>query len=156
LATDIVSGEEVVIKEGPVVPAVRASASIPVIFTPAKWQGRYLVDGVLTQPVPVRVLRDMGADIIIAVNVLPLPGIKREPGEKRRRLPPTLISVVTRMIYILGYQAAQGDLKEADIVITPKVGHIFPASFHRSRECITEGERAAQLAIPEIKKILES
>ena len=71
VATDIHTCEEIVIKDGSVLEGIRASISIPAIFTVAKWRGRYLVDGSLANPVPVNVLREMGADFIIAVNVIP-------------------------------------------------------------------------------------
>ncbi len=69
VATDIVSGEEVVIRSGDVIDAVRASISVPGIFTPVRSNGRVLVDGGLTNPVPVSVVRSMGADIVIAVDL---------------------------------------------------------------------------------------
>lgn len=69
LATDIVSGEEVVIRSGDVIEAVRASISVPGIFTPVRSNGRILVDGGLTNPVPVSAVRAMGADIVIAVDL---------------------------------------------------------------------------------------
>ncbi|OGS91675.1 MAG: patatin [Gallionellales bacterium GWA2_60_18] len=69
VATDIVSGEEVVIRNGDVIEAVRASISVPGIFTPVRSNGRILVDGGLTNPVPVSVARAMGADIVIAVDL---------------------------------------------------------------------------------------
>lgn len=69
VATDIVSGEEVVIRRGDVIDAVRASISVPGIFTPVRSNGRILVDGGLTNPVPVSVARAMGADIVIAVDL---------------------------------------------------------------------------------------
>jgi len=69
VATDIVSGEEVVIRTGDVIEAVRASVSVPGIFTPVRSNGRILVDGGLTNPVPVSVVRAMGADIVIAVDL---------------------------------------------------------------------------------------
>ena len=159
LATDISSGEEVVIKQGPVVAAVRASASIPIIFTPAKWQGHYLFDGGLVEPIPVRALREMGADIIIAVNVVPyVGGRKQKPNtdDLETQKAPNVFSVLIRMMYIMGYQAAQAGLREADIVIAPEVGHILPGNFNRARECILQGKRAAQRAIPEIKRVLEA
>jgi len=71
VTTDIETGEEVVIDHGSVLDAIRASFSIPGIFTVAKWEGRALVDGALVNPIPVDVLVRMGADYIIAVNVLP-------------------------------------------------------------------------------------
>jgi NTE family protein len=81
VATDILTGEEVVIREGLVVEGVRASISLPVILTPAKWQGRFLVDGGLVNPVPVNLLKEMGADFTIAVNVIPEVGWQIYPQE---------------------------------------------------------------------------
>ncbi len=69
VATDIVSGEEVVIRSGDVIEAVRASISVPGIFTPVRSNGHILVDGGLTNPVPVSAVRAMGADIVIAVDL---------------------------------------------------------------------------------------
>ncbi len=73
VATDINTGEEVVIKEGPVVDAIRASISIPVVFAPAAVNDRYLVDGIIVNPVPVDLARAMGGDYVIACNVVPSP-----------------------------------------------------------------------------------
>jgi len=159
LATDISNGKEVVIKQGPVIAAVRASASMPVIFTPAKWQGRYLFDGALVEPIPVRAIKEMGADIVIAVNVVPYMGSrtkKTDAQDMETQKAPNIFSIVIRMMYIMGYQAAQAGLREADIVIAPEVGHILPGNFNRARECILQGKRAAQRAIPEIKRLLEA
>ena len=69
--TDIESGQEVVIRQGLVREGVRASCSIPIVFTPTKLGNRYLVDGGLVNPVPMSILKGMGADFIIAVNVMP-------------------------------------------------------------------------------------
>ena len=69
VAADIESSEEILIRDGSLIGAIRASISIPGIFTPAKHQNRYLVDGGLLNPVPVDVVRNMGADFVIAVSV---------------------------------------------------------------------------------------
>jgi len=69
VAVDIESAEEVIIKDGSLIGAIRASISLPGIFTAANYQNRFLVDGGLLNPVPVDVVRDMGADFVIAVNV---------------------------------------------------------------------------------------
>ena len=71
VATDLLTGEEIVIHKGSLVEAVRASISIPVIFTPVRHQNRFLVDGGLVNPVPTSVAAKMGVDVIIAVNVIP-------------------------------------------------------------------------------------
>ena len=73
VATDISTGEEVVLREGSLVEAVRASISLPGIFTPVRIKGRYLVDGGLVSEVPVSVCREMGAEYVIGVNVIPEP-----------------------------------------------------------------------------------
>jgi NTE family protein len=70
VAADVESMEEVIINEGSVIEAVRASISMPVIFTPVKWGDRFLIDGGVINPMPVNVVRNMGAEVVIAVNVL--------------------------------------------------------------------------------------
>ena len=79
IATDVITGKEVVIDSGSVTEAVRASISIPVIFTPVKFENKFLVDGGIVNPVPVNIVRNMEAEIIIACNVIPEP-------QKRRRI----------------------------------------------------------------------
>jgi NTE family protein len=74
VATDIVNGQQVVLRDGSLIDAIRASISIPGIFAPVTISGRYLVDGGLTNTVPVSVCRDMGAGYVIGVNVVPDPG----------------------------------------------------------------------------------
>jgi NTE family protein len=73
VATDLRSGTEVVLREGDVLEAIRASIAIPGLFTPQRWRGRLLVDGGLTNPLPVDVARQLGAQFVIAVTVLALP-----------------------------------------------------------------------------------
>ncbi|MFS8829819.1 patatin family protein [Synechococcus sp. R55.3] len=69
VATDLITGQEVLLRSGKMADAVRASISIPGIFTPFHHEGRYLGDGGIVNPVPVRVVREMGADVVIAVNL---------------------------------------------------------------------------------------
>jgi NTE family protein len=157
VATDIETGEEVVMKQGSVVAAVRASASMPVIFTPTRLGGRYLVDGGLVNPIPVRLLREMGAELVIAVSVVPYLSDRLKPpdaDDPPKPKEPNILGVLIRMMYIIGYQAALGGLREADITIAPDVAHIRPDNFNRARECILRGERAARRAIPEIERQL--
>ena len=145
VATDIGSGEEVVIERGPVWQGVRASGSLPVMLAPAHWEGRYLVDGGLANPVPVSVLKTMGADFIIAVNVIP----HRVTAEAKE---PNIFGIVMQMVYIASYRIIKSSLAGADVVIEPQMEHISVADFHRAQECILHGEWAAQEAIPEIKR----
>ena len=84
VAADIERMEEIIINKGLVVDAVRASISVPVAFTPVKWGSRFLVDGGVVNPLPVNVVRDMGAEVIVAVNVIPvIQPLKREKQIKK-------------------------------------------------------------------------
>ena len=149
VATDIDSGEEVVINQGSVVEGIRASISIPAIFTVVKWGGRYLVDGGLVNPVPVSVLRSTGADFIIAVNVIP----DRSETEAKE---PNIFSVLMQTLYIASYRIVKSSLGGADIVIEPQVTPIGHFDFHRVQECILQGQLATEESIPEIKRELEA
>ncbi len=147
VATDIDSGEEVVLNEGLVRDAARASCSLPVIFSVVKNQSRYLVDGGLVNPVPVSVLKSMGADIIIAVNVIP-------PHEVPGTAHHNIFTVVMRTIHISRYGLIKASLDEADIVIEPRVDDIGYADFQRADDSILRGEQAARQAVPGINKLL--
>ncbi|MCK4274580.1 MAG: patatin-like phospholipase family protein [Dehalococcoidales bacterium] len=159
VATDIDTGEEIVINSGSVPEALRASISIPGIFTVVKREGRYLVDGGLTTPVPVEVVRCMGADFIIAVNVSPDVAVRMGKSNKQRvaaRKEPNIFQVIMQSIYITTYSLARNSLENADIVIEPDLSRIGAGDFNKARELITRGRRAAQSAIPEIKRKLEN
>lgn len=159
VATDIDTGEEIVINSGSVPEALRASISIPGIFTVVKREGRYLVDGGLTTPVPVEVVRCMGADFIIAVNVNPDVADRMGKTSQERvgtRKAPNIFQVIMQSIYITTYSLARNSLENADIVIEPDLSNIGAGDFNKARELITRGRQAAQNAIPEIKRKLEN
>jgi NTE family protein len=86
IATDLHSGEEVILRDGPVVEAIRASIAFPGLFTPLRLNGRLLVDGGLVNPVPVDVARRLGAEFVIAVSVLNVPDGSLPNGRPRRGL----------------------------------------------------------------------
>ncbi|MFC1920760.1 patatin-like phospholipase family protein [Chloroflexota bacterium] len=146
VATDIDSGEEVLINEGIIWQAIRATISLPVILAVAVWKGRYLVDGALVNPVPVNILQDMGADIIIAVNVIPDRSVK-EATE------PNIFDVIMQTLHIVGYYALHSSVEGADVLIEPNVEHIALTDLHRVDECIEFGKKAAEAAVPEIKRL---
>jgi NTE family protein len=157
VATDIDTGEEVVIDSGPVLEALRASISIPGIFTVVRREGRHLVDGGLTTPVPVNVIRQMGADFVIAVNVNPdISG--RAGGVSKKRIEahkePNIFQVMMQSIYITTYSLARNNLIHADIVIEPDLTNIGAGDFQKAEELINKGQRAAQKVIPEIRRRL--
>jgi NTE family protein len=158
VATDIDTGEEVVINSGSVLDALRATISIPGIFTVVKREGHYLVDGGLTTPVPVHIVRQMGADFIIAVNVNPdVSNRLGKSGHKRLEAhkEPNLLHVLMQSFYITTYSLAQSSLGEADIIIEPNLPNIGAGDFSKAGEMILRGQRAARQAIPEIKRQLE-
>jgi len=158
VATDIDTGEEVVIDRGVVSEAVRASISLPGIFTVARRGSRYLVDGGLVNPVPVSLARRMGADFVIAVNVIPgVADQTRRKGEKGvgSAREPNIIYILLQAVHIGTYSLVRSSLEGADIAIEPPVAHIGAGEFHRARECIQQGELAAQNAVPEIIRKLE-
>ncbi|HSW58302.1 MAG TPA: patatin-like phospholipase family protein [Dehalococcoidales bacterium] len=155
-ATDIISGDEVIMNSGSVLEAVRASISIPVIFAVAKYQNRFLVDGGLVNPVPVKTVKDMGADFVIAVDVTPgkaeREAFLRTHAEVKE---PNLFQVIVQTIYVATYYSAHVASEGADVVIHPRLAHISPGEFHRASELILEGSLAAVDSIAKIRRRLE-
>lgn len=157
VATDARTCDEVVIDQGSVLEAVRASISIPGIFTVVKWKDRYLVDGGMVNPVPVSILRRMGADFVIAVNVIPDMGERAHQLEKIREgdfKEPNIFQIIIQSIQMAQCLLVRSCLEGADIVIKPQVAHIGFGDFHRAQECIMQGELDARNSIPEIKRLL--
>jgi NTE family protein len=147
VAVDIDKGEEVVITDGKVWEALRASSSIPVIFTPREWRGRNLVDGLLLNPIPTKTAWDMGADFVISVNVLP----HKAAGTNRES---NIVSIMLKSFYLLDSKLIETSMSTADAVIEPDVIGISFTDFHRTEECIEAGAAATRLVVPEIKKKL--
>lgn len=156
VATDVITGEEVVFRDGSVLDAVIASISLPIIFRATKWRGRYLVDGTLVTPVPVRVLKDMGADFVISVNVLHHPGEKTplHPEDVKDIKEPNIFNIMIQTVNILASHLVESSLSGADVVIEPNMAGIGLTDFHKAEECIRRGELAAQDSIPEMKRLL--
>lgn len=92
VTTDLRSGSEVALREGDVLEAIRASIAIPGLFTPQRWRGLLLVDGGLTNPLPVNVARQLGAQFVIAVSVLSLPDDSMARAGERRKLTTQLLA----------------------------------------------------------------
>lgn len=147
VATDLITGEEVVFKEGEVELAVRASISIPGIFTPVKDGERLLVDGGVVAGVPVGAARKMGADLVIAVNVA---------CDFTLTPPKNLFEILMKTVEIMGNRLDRIQVEKADLIITPKVGDVGTGHFHRAAECVNKGREAARNALPEIRSLMES
>jgi len=162
IATDVTTGEEVVIDSGSVAEAVRASISIPVIFTPVKFENKFLVDGGIVNPVPVNIARNMGAEFIIACNVIPEPQKRGRNYTKNKSMAkstkqidpntPNIIDVLIHSFYIMEYKIAASNLKKADIIINPEVNHISILEFHKGAEAMAAGYKSVLDVLPKIKK----
>ncbi len=138
IATDIGTGEMVVLKEGSVVAAIRASMSVPGAVAPVTIGKRQLVDGGLTNNLPIDIARSMGADVIIAVN-LGTPLLR--PDEIT-----SVLSVTMQMINILTEQNVGRSLKElraGDVLIVPELGNFSSADFDNLMTTVPVGEEAA-------------
>jgi NTE family protein len=147
VATNLQTGERTVFVRGNTGQAVRASSSIPGVFEPTKIGDAYFVDGGVVSPVPVDATRQLGADIVIAVDI---------SSKARTNIPEGMLGVVGQSITIMGQKLGEQELARADIVIRPKVGTIGPTDFDQKNVAILEGERATLAAIPAIRaKIAE-
>jgi len=146
VATDIHSGEEVVLQQGLVAQAVRASISIPGVFTPVEINGRFLVDGAVVSNLPVRAARQMGAQVVIGVDV----GI-----DLRANKASNVIEIILQTISIMDWEIAKHRAIEADFIIRPKVGDVATTALHRSQECISLGRAATLEVLPEIRNLLK-
>jgi NTE family protein len=147
VATDIDSGEEVVIDKGSLWRSIRATISLPVILAVAELDGRYLVDGFLVNPVPVDKVREMGADAVIAVNVIPDRNVKAATE-------PNIFDVIMQTLHIVGYYALRSSAEGADVLIEPDTQRIALTDFHKVEECVQLGRDAAEKALPDIRKLL--
>ena len=142
VATNLQTGDRAVFVSGNTGQAVRASSSIPGVFQPTDINGVPYVDGGVVSPVPVDAARQLGADIVIAVDI---------SAKASRTRPEGMMGVVGQSITIMGQKLGEQELARADVVIRPKVGQIGPTDFDAKNVAILEGERAALAAIPAIK-----
>jgi len=147
-ATDFNTGEGVVFHSGSIIDPVRASCAYPGMFLPVNIRGRYLVDGMLSHPVPTRPLRAMGAERVLAVH---LRGTWTDGGAPRH-----LFAVIGQSFAIA--QDAMSSLwrQAADVVVEPEVGGFAYDDFKRAADLIHAGEVAMRKAMPEVRKCLEA
>lgn len=146
VATDLQTGEEVVIREGPVVEAVLASCAIPGVFIPVRYRGRLLVDGGLVDRVPVQVTQEMGAELVVAVDV--------GPSLKASRLR-SLPEITIQAIDIMQEEVMRLKARAADVFIRPPVGEFSALRLDRGGELIRLGRSAAESALPAIRAAWE-
>jgi len=146
VATNLQTGEEIVFATGNTGRAVRASCSIPGVFQPVRIGDKAYVDGGVVSPVAVDAARRAGADVVIAVDI---------SAGVAGTLPQGILETILQSIDIMYAKIAATQLKNADVVIRPKVSHIGSSDFDKRNEAILEGEKAAAQALPQIRQILE-
>ncbi|MEP7199351.1 MAG: patatin-like phospholipase family protein, partial [Chloroflexota bacterium] len=153
VATDVLSGEEVIFSEGPLVDAVRASISVIGVFAPAKVGSRYLIDGGAVNPVPTSVLAERGADVIIASSVIPsLEDRLQRKQLKREGRVPNVMGVLLGMMEVMESEIIKTRMNPANIVIRPQVELYSAQEFGRAKEFIQLGEEAAYRALDQVKQ----
>ena len=181
VATELETGREVWLRQGSVPDAVRASAAVPGLFTPALRDGVLLVDGGLVNPIPVSLCRELGADLVIAVDVSwGKLGAYRERGrtapEPRAEDPswlgrvrnrwrgggapvdatPSMVRVFSTALDIVEQRVARSRLagEPADVLIAPLLAGFGTLEYHRAPEAIEEGRKAVERVAPHIEQVI--
>ena len=142
--TDINAGVSVYYSHGPLAPVIRASCAYPGLFVPIQYDGRTLVDGFLTAPVPIEGTLLLGADLVIAVYL--------EAGTVEQ--PRTFTDVLSRAFNILQRHSDLAWRTQADIIIEPDVKQFVWDDFTKTPEMVAAGEAAALAALPQIRAAL--
>lgn len=146
VATDLMSGEKVVFKQGPIAEAVRASIAIPGIFVPEKYNGKLFVDGGVVDRVPVSVVKEMGADIIIAVDVSHV---------KTNTEITSIYDVIMQSLDIMQMELVANREIASDIMIRPRVEMYNSRAFTNIEDIIAIGEEETKKHIGAIKDLLK-
>jgi NTE family protein len=142
VATDLNSGLGVLFQRGDTGTAVRASSAVPALFQPVKIGGRDYVDGGLVSPVPVRYARQMGADLIIAVDISSAPEGNSAGGS---------LEILMQTFTIMGKSINTFELRDADVVVRPLLVGVGSADFSARRRAIQAGRTAMLAALPQLR-----
>lgn len=142
VATDLNSGQGMLFQRGDIAIAVRASSAVPAIFQPVKISGRDYVDGGLVSPVPVRYARQMGAELVIAVDISGLP-----EGNAANDTLQVLMQTFTIMIKSIN----NFELREADLVVRPALAGVGSSDFSSRRRSIEAGRAAMLALLPQLR-----
>jgi NTE family protein len=146
VATDLDDGSVVVIGRGDVARAIRASSAIPGVFEPVELDRRLLVDGGVVANLPVTIARDLGADVVIAVDVTEVSGKAR---------PSSFVEVVMRAVTILTHEGVQESARAANVLVAPAVGGVGLLDFEAKDRAIAAGAAAAREKLPQIRNVVE-
>ena len=147
VATDLRSGEGVLFQQGDTGRAVRASSAVPSVFNPVKVGEREFVDGGLVAPVPVRYAKQMGAELIIAVDISSAPEGNASDGA---------LAVLLQTFAIMGKSINSYELQGADIVVRPELSGVRGGDFTAKRRAIDAGKLAMQRQMPQLKAAIEA
>ena len=172
VATDIETGERVAISTGSLETAFRASSSVPMVMAPVRVGERVLVDGGVADPVPAEITVEMGADITVAVNVVPpmKRGVENALSAFYRKVSvfnplnylgdaqdmPNLFDIVMNSMQILQYELGNFKAIAADVLINPDLSDFTWIEYYRADELIARGADAATRALPAIEKAIEA
>ena len=147
VATDLNSGEGIVFRRGDTGLAVRASSAVPSVFQPVKIGSREYVDGGLVAPVPARYARQMGAELVIAVDI---------SNEPLNNAADSALQMLLQTFSIMGKTINAFELREADVVVRPALASVGSSDFAARRQSIEAGRAAMLLALPLYKaKLIE-
>lgn len=147
LATDLNSGQGVLFRRGDTGAAVRASSAVPAVFLPVRISGRDYVDGGLVSPVPVRQARQMGAELVIAVDISSAP--EANPAGDT-------LQILLQTFAIMGKTINSHELQGADVVVRPALPGVKGADFAARRQAIDAGRVAMRAALPQLRQQIEA
>ncbi|WP_230182424.1 patatin-like phospholipase family protein [Aquabacterium sp. CECT 9606] len=143
VATDLNSGQPILFRRGDPGTAVRASSSVPAVFAPVRIAGREYVDGGLVSPIPVKYARQMGADLVIAVDISAIPEGQPTKGA---------VDILLQTFNIMGHSISQYELQDADVVMRPRLSGIGGGDFGNRRLSILAGREAALSVLQQLKE----
>ena len=147
VATDLHSGQGMLFQRGDTGTAVRASSAVPAVFMPVKISGREYVDGGLVSPVPVRYARQMGAELVVAVDI-------SSPPEGN--LAGDTLQILLQTFSIMGKSINTYELRDADVVVRPGLLGIQSADFNARLRSIEAGRQAMRSALPALRAAMEA
>jgi len=145
VATDLRTGDGILFRRGDVATAVRASSAVPSVFEPVQIAGKDFVDGGLVSPVPVRYARQMGADLVLAVD------ISSRPEDAKTT---DMLKVLLQTFSIMSKSISQLELTQADVVVRPALPDIGSTEFSARKKSIEAGRTAMKQAMPQLRALL--
>jgi NTE family protein len=147
VATELKSGTGVLFQRGDTGVAVRASSAVPAVFLPVRIGSQEFVDGGLVSPTPVRYVRQMGADLVVAVDISSAP--EGNPAGDS-------VQILLQTFAIMGKSINSYELREADVVVRPALVGVGSADFTVRRRAIEAGRTAMQRLVPQLRAAIEA